>query len=559
LFPLQSNLEERGIPDPQQHHQSPNTTPKTLNMPSQTLLSVFEPRKGYNLHAPAVILPAPSASSSHISFSYQKLHSLVQDLQRQLASFGLQPGEVVSSSLINGIEFTLAFLATGAERLIAAPLNPAYSKSEVLFYLQDTKSKLLLLPAGAISANTAAVQAAREAGAGFKIVEIHYDATKQSIELRKEDGGKVGSSGAMRIPLPDDTALVLHTSGTTGKPKGVPLTHKNLTRTMANIIDTYKLTHLDRTYLVMPLFHVHGLLAGLLATLLSGGSAVIPPKFSASVFWAQFTAEQCTWYTAVPTIHQMLLASPRPSSIPHIRFIRSCSSSLSPATFHAIEKEFKAPVLEAYAMTEAAHQMTSSPLPPAKRKPGSVGLGQGVEVKILDQQSREVPQGSEGEVCVRGVNVTKGYLNNPKANAESFVKEPKENAGFFRTGDQGKKDEDGYLILTGRIKELINRAGEKISPLEIDAALLAIEGVGEAVSFAVPDETYGEKVGAAVVLKSGASLSEDQIRKALDGKLSKFKIPEKVYIAQSIPKTATGKVQRRNVAAAFLKKDGAKL
>ena len=188
-------------------------------------------------------------------------------------------------------------------------------------------------------------------------------------------------------------------------------------------------------------------------------------------------------------------------------------------------------------MTEAAHQMTSSPLPPAKRKPGSVGLGQGVEVKILDQQSREVPQGSEGEVCVRGVNVTKGYLNNPKANAESFVKEPKENAGFFRTGDQGKKDEDGYLILTGRIKELINRAGEKISPLEIDAALLAIEGVGEAVSFAVPDETYGEKVGAAVVLKSGASLSEDQIRKALDGKLSKFKIPEKVYIAQSIPKT----------------------
>ncbi len=300
----------------------------------------------------------------------------------------------------------------------------------------------------------------------------------------------------------------------------------------------YNLVPNDRTYLVMPLFHVHGLLCGLLATLLSGGSAVIPPKFSASAFWDHFIAERCNWATAVPTIWQMMLTSPRPAQgLPKIRFLRSCSSALSPATFHELEREFKAPVCEAWAMTECTHQVTSNPLPPQARKPGSVGLPQGVEVKILDQSGNEVPQGQEGEACVRGLNVTKGYLNNDKANAESFITSPEENRGFFRTGDQGKKDAEGYVILTGRIKELINRAGEKISPLEVDAALLAIDGVGEAVSFAVPDKTYGEKVGAAVVLKSGASLDEASIRKALDGKLSKFKIPEKVYITPSIPKT----------------------
>lgn len=259
----------------------------------------------------------------------------------------------------------------------------------------------------------------------------------------------------------------------------------------------------------------------------------------------------------------MLLNTPYSGTIPQLRFIRSCSSSLSPATFHAIEKAFKAPVLEAYAMTEAAHQMTSNMLPPGKRKPGTVGLGQGVEVKILDARGKEVPQGSEGEVCVRGANVTKGYLNNEKANKESFVRasESGEQAtdGFFRTGDQGKKDEDGYVVLTGRIKELINRAGEKISPLEVDAALLGVEGVGEAVSFGVPDETYGEKVWAAVVLKKGVTIGEAEIKKALDGKLSKFKIPERVVVTDAIPKTATGKIQRRNVSATFARKEGPKL
>ena len=280
--------------------------------------------------------------------------------------------------------------------------------------------------------------------------------------------------------------------------------------------------------LVMPLFHVHGLLCALLAPLYSGGSLVVPPKFSATDFWGDFATHGANWYTAVPTIHQILLRHPAPNPLPKIRFIRSCSSPLSPTVFRQLEEAFKAPVLEAYAMTEAAHQMTSNPLPPAKRKPGTVGVGQGVEVRILDAEGREVAGGGEGEVCIRGENVTAGYLNNAAANADAFATEPGSGLRFFRTGDQGRLDEDGYLVITGRIKELINKGGEKISPIELDNVLARHPAVAEAVSFAVPDELYGQEVGVAVVLRPGERLAEDDLRSWASERLAKFKIPKKV-------------------------------
>ncbi|KAL2036365.1 hypothetical protein N7G274_010919 [Stereocaulon virgatum] len=280
----------------------------------------------------------------------------------------------------------------------------------------------------------------------------------------------------------------------------------------------------------------------------SNGSVIVPMRFSASEFWDMFTNYNANWYTAVPTIHQILLRNPPPSKVPNIRFIRSCSSPLSPKTFHELEKAFNAPVLEAYAMTEGAHQMTSNPLPPAKRFPGSVGIGQGVEVKILDQKGVEVSQGVEAEICVRGENVTKGYLNNPEANKTSFTKE-----GFFRTGDQGKQDEDGYVIITGRIKELINKGGEKISPVEIDNVVAQNPLVGEAVSFAIDDEMYGQDIGLAVVLKDGERTTPDDLRKWITTRVAKFKVPKQIFLTDNMPKTATGKVQRRMVAEAMLK------
>ena len=251
----------------------------------------------------------------------------------------------------------------------------------------------------------------------------------------------------------------------------------------------------------------------------------MPLKFSAFEFWDDFINHKANWYTAVPTIHQILLKNPPPQSKPKIRFIRSCSSPLSPITFYQLEETYNAPVLEAYAMTEAAHQMTSNPLPPGRRMPGSVGIGQGVEVKILDQDANEAKHGAEGEICIRGENVTKGYLNNPEANKSSFTKD-----GFFRTGDQGKKDKDGYVIITGRIKELIDKGGEKISPIEFDNVLARHPAVSEAVSFAVPDDMYGQDVGVAIVLKSGQKLSENDLRKWVAEKLANFKVPKKVLL-----------------------------
>lgn len=299
---------------------------------------------------------------------------------------------------------------------------------------------------------------------------------------------------------------------------------------LENIQATYKLTPEDRTLLVMPLFHVHGLLAGFLAPLASGGSVIVPLKFSASEFWGNFIKYKANWYTAVPTIHQILLKNPPPNPKPNIRFIRSCSSPLSPKTFHELEKTFDAPVLEAYAMTEAAHQMTSNPLPPGKRQPGSVGIGQGVEVKILDQEGNEAPQGTEAEICIRGENVTKGYLNNPEANKSSFTK-----GGFFRTGDQGKKDKDGYVIITGRIKELISKGGEKISPIELDNIIASHPKVSEAVSFGMADETYGQDIGVAVVLKDGQKMSGDELKGWMAEKVAKFKLPKKVCVINLQP------------------------
>ncbi|KAI1778295.1 acetyl-CoA synthetase-like protein [Hypoxylon cercidicola] len=495
----------------------------------------------------AVIIPS---KPTPLTVTYKDLVAECSSFQRKLAAIGITNRSPVSIATVNSYEFIVSFLATSWQRGIAAPLNPAYKQEEFEFYIEDIKSAIVLVPKGAYQANAPSVKAARKFNAA--IAECYWDDVKKEVALDVMDLGQLKGQSKEKVlqAQPDDVALVLHTSGTTSRPKVVPLTHRNLTRTMKNIQATYQLTAQDRTMLVMPLFHVHGLLCALLAPLYSGGSMIVPTKFSASDFWPEFITHKANWYTAVPTIHQILLRNPTPNPLPKIRFIRSCSSPLSPAVFDQLEEKFKAPVLEAYAMTEAAHQMTSNPLPPAKRKPGTVGLGQGVEVKILNDAGDEVPQGSEGEICILGENVTKGYLNNPTANATAFTK-----GNFFRTGDQGKKDEDGYIIITGRIKELINKGGEKISPIELDNVLTRHPSVSEAVSFAIPDELYGQDIGVAVVLKSGAKLGRDELKAWVNERLAKFKVPKKIYFTDIMPKTATGKIQRRIVAETMQKQE----
>ncbi|KAK4224722.1 hypothetical protein QBC38DRAFT_288749 [Podospora fimiseda] len=497
----------------------------------------------------AVIVPS---KPNPLTVTYKDLVAEVNSFQKKLAAIGISQGSPVSIATVNSYEFIISFLAASWQRGIAAPLNPAYKQEEFEFYIEDVKTAIILVPKGAYQAGSPAVKAAQKFHAA--IAETYWDATKNEVALDVKELGQLQGKPAQPLltPQPQDIALILHTSGTTSRPKVVPLSHRNLTRTMYNIKATYQLTPQDRTMLVMPLFHVHGLLCGLLAPLLSGGSMVVPPKFSAHDFWVDFATHKANWYTAVPTIHQILLKHPTPNPLPKIRFIRSCSSPLSPTVFYALEKTYKAPVLEAYAMTEAAHQMTSNPLPPAKRKPGTVGIGQGVEVVILDDAGNLVPRGQEGEISIKGENVTKGYLNNPEANKSAFTK-----SGYFRTGDQGKLDEDGYVVITGRIKELINKGGEKISPIELDNILTRHPAIGEAVSFAIPDEMYGQEVAVAVVLKSGGQrVDAEELKKWVGEKLAKFKVPKKVYFTDVMPKTATGKIQRRIVAEEMVKKEG---
>jgi acyl-CoA synthetase (AMP-forming)/AMP-acid ligase II len=484
---------------------------------------------------PAVVLPEDGSATT-----YRSLAGQVESLAAVLRGGGLRPGDAVGIVLANGLEYLAAFLAVTRARLTAAPLNPAYKAEEFRFSLQDAGSRLVITVPGP--------HAAREA-AGALGLPVWAAVWDEAGRVRFEgEGVPAGPGPAPEAPRPDDRALFLHTSGTTSRPKGVPLTHGNLMASLRNIAGHYRLTPEDASLIVMPLFHVHGLLGATLSTFLSGGTAVVPARFSAGAFWPAARAHRATWYSAVPTIHQVLLSRADADGAPAssgFRFIRSCSSALAPATLAQLESRFAAPVLEAYGMTEASHQMASNPLPPAAHKPGTVGPGTGVEVGIMDEAGNLLLAGAAGEVVIRGPNVTRGYHNNPEANAAAFTN------GWFRTGDRGVLDADGYLTLIGRIKELINRGGEKISPLEVDAALLTHPAVAEAACFAAPDPKYGEEVHAAVVLRGDATAADLQAH--CGGRLADFKVPKVIHVVKELPKGPTGKVQRRFMAAAFQK------
>ena len=476
----------------------------------------------------AVILP-----ESGIQLTYAQLRDQVMTMADALAALGIQKGDRVATVVTNGLPAIVSFLAASIAGT-AAPLNPGYRQDEFAFFLEDTSAKLLLCPpAGAIDACKAAEGK----------VPVHALEMDASGFVRIVDAPNGRKSPA---PAADDIALVLHTSGSTGRPKRVPIRHRNLAASAQNIVKHYALTPNDVALCAMPLFHVHGLVASTISTLLSGGAVVVPAKFNPLSFWRTVRDHHVTWYSAVPTIHQLLLAragSERPAGSEGLRFIRSCSAALPPEMMAKMEQTFGAPVLEAYGMTEASHQMASNPQPPAERKPGSVGPGTGVKIGIMDDLGNLLAQGDRGEVVIQGPNVVDGYENNPEANAKSFTK------GWFRTGDQGFLDTDGYLTLTGRIKELINRGGEKIAPREIDELLLTHPSVAEAVAFGVPHKTWGEEVAAAVVLREPQE--EAAILSFCKEHLADFKRPKKIYIVDTIPRTATGKIQRGAVAKAL--------
>ena len=468
------------------------------------------------------------------------LGDLATGVRATLSAAGIGHGDRVAIVLPNGPEMATAFL-TVAATCCAAPLNPAYKADEFEFYLQDLQPAAILLAAG----DTGPAKDVADR-LGIPVLILHPgDGPAGAFTL---DASALPSGAASAEPSrPEDPALVLHTSGTTARPKIVPLTNANIVASARHIAAALALGPADTCLNVMPLFHIHGLIAAVTASLSAGAAVCCTPGFNAFKFGEWLEAVRPTWYTAVPTMHQAILmrmrSHPEQARAARLRFIRSSSASLPPQVMAELEEVFGAPVIESYGMTEAAHQMAANPLPPRARKPGSVGVAAGPQIAVMDDEGTVLPQGAVGEVVIRGPNVTPGYDNNPTANASAFT------GGWFRTGDQGRLDEAGYLFLTGRLKEQINRGGEKISPLEIDVVLLDHPGIAQACTFGIPHDKLGEEVGVVVVPRPGETVTEAGVRAFASERLAAFKVPRRVLVMDDIPKGATGKVQRIGLAA----------
>ncbi len=480
---------------------------------------------------PALVTPGDAAPTRH-----DRLSADVDSLARRLAGVGVRRGDCVALVLPNGPEIVEAVLAVTAIGAAAAPLNPAYTHDELAFYLGDLHPRLLVLPFGSASTARGAAQE------GVEIVDlVPTPGSAPALLLR---GREVAPLGSFEPGTADDAALLLYTSGTTSRPKQVQLLQRNLTASARTIAEHYRLGRDDVSYCAMPLFHVHGLVASALAAFAGGGSIVLPRRLAPRRFWREARAAGITWLSAGPTLHAMLLEHRDAEGPPAtLRFVRSCSSALPAALMRRAEEAYGVPMLEAYGMTEASHQLSSAPLPPAPRPAGSVGIATGTEIRIVDPGRRFLPDGEAGEVVVRGPGIMPGYRGNPEANAESFFD------GWFRTGDKGVL-ERGYLRLEGRLKELIIRGGENIWPAEIEDVLKAHPAVADAACFGIPDETYGEEVGVAVSLSGTAD--ERTLIDHCRNQLTAVKVPKRVFLLPEIPRTPTGKLQRRRIAESLL-------
>jgi acyl-CoA synthetase (AMP-forming)/AMP-acid ligase II len=471
--------------------------------------------------------------------TYGQLKTLAGTVRSVLRGAGVGAQDRVAIVLPNGPEMAAAFI-TVAQSATTAPLNPAYKEDEFAFYLEDLKARAIILEAGHDGPARAAAQRFN-----LTVIELTPSEPAGTFTLQTDATGTAPDTA----PTANDVALILHTSGTTSRPKIVPLLQSNVAASAENIRASLALTQADCCLNVMPLFHIHGLVAAVSASLAAGGSISCTPGFDALRFFGWLQEVDPTWYTAVPTMHQAILArAPRNAEIicnARLRFLRSSSSSLPGPVMTQLAETFGAPVVEAYGMTEAAHQMCCNPIAPGTQKPGAVGLPAGPEVRIAHEVENRLVDGI-GEIAISGPNVTPGYEGNPEANEKNFFEA--EGKRWFRTGDQGAFDADGFLSLTGRLKEIINRGGEKISPLEVDGTLSDHPAVAQVVTFAIQHDKLGEEVGAAVVLKEGQSATEREIRDFASKRLAAFKVPRKVVILTEIPKGATGKLQRIGLA-----------
>ncbi|MCY7371945.1 MAG: acyl--CoA ligase [Polaromonas sp.] len=483
----------------------------------------------------AIAIAAPGRAP----LDYRGLRALVAATTASLNAAGIGRNDRVAIVLPNGPEMATCFVACACA-VGSAPLNPAYRADEFEFYLDDLQAKALIVEQGSQSP---AVEAARKLGVQVIELVVADGAAAGQFTFSDLPAAPCGSGGPAQA---EDVAMVLHTSGTTSKPKRVPLSGGNLVASAGQIAATLQFTPQDIGLNIMPLFHIHGLLAGLLAPLSAGSQVFCTPGFNALRFFKWMDEARPSWYTAVPTMHLAIASRGKHNAdvlARHpLRFVRSSSAAMPPQLIGQIETMFKAPLIESYGMTEAAHQMASNPLPPLERKRGSVGRAGGPEIGIRGEDGGLLGAGEVGEVVIRGPSVTAGYENNPKANAEAFID------GWFRTGDQGMLDAEGYLSITGRLKEIINRGGEKVSPREIDEIMLDHMSVAQVIVFGAPHKRLGEEVAAMVVLHDGHDCSERELQQFVARRVAAYKVPKKILFVDELPKGATGKLQRIGLA-----------
>lgn len=492
------------------------------------------------LAAAAAESPALIATADRIPLTYQDLIRLVDQLAERLVRNGLRSGDRMAIRINSSVEFVVGVLAASRAGIVVVPLDPALPAVE------------LRTRVDAVGARVVLVDSAAPADLPLPCWLISVTMSGSGALLDLDPVAALSPAAAVPDGLQDDDALIMFTGGTTGAPKMVPWNQENIARAIHNITATYQLSPADATVAVMPLYHGHGLIASLLATLASGATLLLPAggRFSARTFWADIQAARATWYTAVPTIHQILLRHaetdyPGKQQVP-LRFMRSCSAAMSPAVAQELQNKFAAPVLCAYGMTEATHQISSMGLSArGVTLSGQVGSPSGVQIRIVADDGQICAPGGVGEVWVRGSTVVRGYLGNPAATDQTFLD------GWLRTGDLGSLSAQGEVMLCGRIKEMINRGGEKISPERVEGVLASHPNIVEAAVFGLPDSFYGEIVAAVIVPSSAGAPTLDEITQFCRDRLAAFELPAEIEFANELPHTAKGSVNRRAVVQQF--------
>ena len=470
------------------------------------------------------------------TLNFAELKQAVDEVGEGLDRLGLTRGAKVAFLLDNGFWTLRLFLGVMANNRVIVPLNAVagnrqlthvldHSDSEVVFVAPAYRQKVDELMAN-IDRPISVIETNDESGPDWPVTDTSID--------------------QLSLPTAEDTALLLYTSGSTGLPKGAVISHRAVTCGGRNVMFGHKLTPDDRALCVLPVYHINGAMVTVSAPLYSGSSVVMPNRFSASEYWRLVTEHDCTWSSIVPTIIKYLLdrADQEPfdfgndARLAGFRFARSASAPLAAATLEQWEQVFKVPMIETLGLTETAGTVSTNPLPPQPRKPGSVGISCGNEIIIVDEDRQACPPGEVGELVIRGSNLLERYYKNPEATEASIID------GWFYSGDLGMRDKDGYIFITGRIKELIIRGGENIAPREIDDVLYQHEAILEAAAVGVDDEIYGQEVVACVVLRDGYQCSEQELMELCETGVGKYKCPKIIYFFDDLPKGPSGKILR---------------